>query len=195
MTFTRHRKIIMFAGMAGLLLAVGFLQSWSLALAIVNLCIISAVMSLGVNIQWGYAGLFNAGVMGFAALGGLAAIIISMPPVYETWSAGGGGVLFAMVIAIATVIICVFTYRKLRHQPVAGGLVVAAIGIIGYFTARSFYLPASAAIELVEPAKTGYLGGLGLPVLLAWPIGGALAAGAAWIVGKVALGLRSTTWP
>ena len=44
---------------------------------------ISAIMAFGVNIQWGYAGLFNVGVMGFAALGGLAAVIISMPAVNE----------------------------------------------------------------------------------------------------------------
>ncbi|MBZ0123957.1 MAG: branched-chain amino acid ABC transporter permease, partial [Roseovarius sp.] len=48
-----------------------------------------------------------------------------------------------------------------------------------------------AAVEAVNPAGTGYLGGLGLPVLLAWPVGGVLAAGAAWIIGKSALGLRS----
>ncbi|MEM8802721.1 MAG: branched-chain amino acid ABC transporter permease, partial [Pseudomonadota bacterium] len=51
--------------------------------------------------------------------------------------------------------------------------------------------PAVSAIEAVSPATTGYLGGLGLPVLVAWPVGGVLAAGAAWIVGKTALGLRS----
>ena len=43
----------------------------------------------------------------------------------------------------------------------------------------------------MNPAGTGYLGGFGLPVLLAWPLGGLLAAGAAWIIGKTALGLRS----
>ena len=32
---------------------------------------------------------------------------------------------------------------------------------------------------------------LGLPVVLSWPVGGLLAAGAAWIIGKTALGLRS----
>ncbi len=32
-------------------------------------------MALGVNIQWGYAGLFNVGTMAFAALGGLAAAL------------------------------------------------------------------------------------------------------------------------
>ena len=45
------------------------------------------------------------------------------------------------------------------------------------------------AVEAVNPAATGYLGGLGLPVLLAWPVGGLMAAGAAWIIGKTALGL------
>ena len=62
---------------------------------------------------------------------------------------------------------------------------------MGYFTARAFYLPATGAIELIEPAKTGYLGGAGLPILIAWPVGGLLAAAAAWVVGRVALGLRS----
>jgi branched-chain amino acid transport system permease protein len=51
--------------------------------------------------------------------------------------------------------------------------------------------PAVAAIEDVNPAVSGYLGGLGLPVLLAWPVGALLAAGAAWGIGKTALGLRA----
>jgi branched-chain amino acid transport system permease protein len=87
------RNISMFAGMAALLLFVGFFQSWTLSLTIVNLCLISAIMALGVNIQWGYAGLLNVGVMGFAALGGLAAVLVSAPPVSGAWAAGGTGIL------------------------------------------------------------------------------------------------------
>ena len=64
------RNVSMFAVMALLFLAVGLFQSWTLSLTILNLCLISAIMSLGVNIQWGYGGLLNVGVMGFAALGG-----------------------------------------------------------------------------------------------------------------------------
>jgi len=187
----RTRKIVLFAVMAGLLTIVGVFQSWSLSLAIINLCIISAVMALGVNMQWGYAGLFNAGVMGFAALGGLAAIVVSMPPVYETWDAGGTGLLLTGLVVALTIIASVGAYRKLRAAPPAAAIAVALIVVIGYFVARSFFLPATRAIELIEPAKTGYLGGLGLPVLLAWPIGGLLAAGAAWVVGRVSLGLRA----
>ena len=51
--------------------------------------------------------------------------------------------------------------------------------------------PAISAIEEVDPAAAGYLGGMGLPIILSWAVGGLLAAGAAWIVGKVSLGLRS----
>ena len=196
MTYTRNRKIVLFGLMAFLLVLVGVLQSWSLSFAIINLCIISAIMALGVNMQWGYAGLFNAGVMGFAALGGLATIIIAMPPVEETWRVGGWGVIFAAIVAAATVMISVFTHRKLKsrkhnHSRLHANLAVTAIAVIGFFAARSIFLPAATAIELVEPAKTGYLGGLGLPVIVAWPVGGLLAAGAAFIVGRVALGLRS----
>ena len=56
---------------------------------------------------------------------------------------------------------------------------------------RIFLDPASDAIEAIDPAAAGYLGGLGLPVLISWAVGGLFAAGAAYLVGKVALGLRS----
>ena len=75
--------ILSFAIMATLLIFVGVAQSWGVALSILNLCLISAVMSIGVNIQWGYAGLINFGVMGFTALGGLAAVLVSVDPIEE----------------------------------------------------------------------------------------------------------------
>lgn len=187
-----QRKVLLFGAMALLLVLVGVMQSWSLSLAIFNLCIISAIMSLGVNIQWGYAGLFNAGVMGFAALGGLAAIIIGMPPIPETWAVGGNGILVTGLVAVLTIIACVAAVRALRSMPKAlKGLAIGVILVVGYVIGRAFFLPAVDAIEQVEPAKTGYLGGVGLPILVAWPVGGLLAAGAAWIVGKVSLGLRA----
>ena len=65
------RATISFSIMALMLMIVGFGQSWNVALTIINLCLISAVMSMGLNMQWGYAGLFNAGVMASTAIGGL----------------------------------------------------------------------------------------------------------------------------
>jgi len=55
-----RRAVISFSIMALMITIVGFGQSWNVALAIVNLCLISAVMSMGLNMQWGFAGLFNA---------------------------------------------------------------------------------------------------------------------------------------
>ena len=53
---TNLRNILLFTIMGALLVAVGVIQSANVALAILNLCLISAIMTLGVNIQWGYAG-------------------------------------------------------------------------------------------------------------------------------------------
>lgn len=183
------RSPLYFAIMAGLLILVGVAQSWSVSLAIINLCLISAVMALGVNIQWGYAGLFNVGIMGFAALGGVAAMLVSVPPVPEAWSAGGGLMGLALFAVIVT-IIGIVKLRQLLPRPWRGVMTVILV-VAGYFVARSAFDPAVRLIEAIEPAKTGFLGGLGLPIIFSWAVGGVFAAGAAWVVGKTALGLRS----
>ena len=186
----RTRPILLFAAMAGALALVGFVQSWSLALAILNLCLISAVMSLGVNIQWGYAGLFNVGVMGFAALGGVTGVLMSTQPVTAAWQVGGNGIIASLFVALATILTAIFVIKKIP----AGNLrrlVFIAVIILGYFLTRFFFDPAVENIEAIEPAKTGFLGGVGLPIIFSWIAGGILAAGAAWVVGKIALGLRS----
>ncbi len=187
---TQSRAPLYFAAMAALILAVGFLQSWNSALSILNMGLISAIMALGVNLQWGYAGLFNVGVMGFVALGGLAVVLTSMNPVPAAWSAGGLRMMAALVVGAGSILIAILAYPRLPKGRVRG-LSLAAILLVGLWAFRSLFDPAVAAIEAIDPAVSGYLGGLGLPVILAWPVGGVLAAGAAWLVAKTALGLRS----
>ena len=176
--------------MLGLIAIVGFFQSWNVALMILNMCIISAIMSLGVNIQYGYAGLFNLGIMGFVALGGLATVIISAPPVYDAWAAGGLRVILALIFGGLNILsaIYVWNYTKdSKYRP----LIITILLVVGFFIYRYIFDPAVEAIEKINPAAEGYLGGLGLPVILSWPVGGLLAAIAAWLIGKIALGLRS----
>ncbi len=186
----KNRGLLYFAIMAVLIILVGQLQSWNVALSILSLCLISAIMALGVNIQWGYAGLFNVGVMGFAALGGLAAVLVAMPPVPEAWAAGGPGVLASLAMGAITICGAIFIYSKMPKGRLRGFLMlVVCVG--GFFVTRHYFGISTAAVEAVEPARTGYLGGLGLPVLLAWPVGGLFAGLAAWVVGKISLGLRS----
>ena len=75
-----NRNVVYFAVFFAMLVFVGMFQSWTVAFSIFNLCLISAIMALGVNIQWGYAGLFSVGTTGFVALGGVAAVVTSMHP-------------------------------------------------------------------------------------------------------------------
>ena len=189
MTLTA-RDILLFALVFGLIAFSGFTQSWNVALGIVNMGLISAIMALGVNMQWGYAGLFNVGVMGFVALGGLGAVVVSMPPVGEAWAAGGLRVIGGLILGIASIAAAVVAYKRLVPG-LTRTLVMVAILVAGFFLFRGVFDAGVEAVEAIDPASTGYLGGLGLPILLAWPVGGALAAGAAWLVGKTALGLRS----
>lgn len=184
-----NRNVVLFAGMFALLAAVGFGQSWSVALTIFNLCLISAIMALGVNIQWGYAGLFNVGIMGFAALGGVAGVLVSKPPIQAAWSAGAGGIGLAILALAATIALNIFMRRRLSGR--LRSIASFAIIVGGFFIIRGIFDPAVEAIEAVDPALTGYLGGLGLPIIVSWAVGGVFAAGAAWLVGKIALGLRS----
>jgi len=166
-----------------------FSGSWNTSLAILNMGIISAVMALGLNMQWGYAGLFNSGVVGFLAIGGLAPVLISVAPVEGSWSAGGMRVAVALIVGLGTLFLASYTWRKLRGTWRVPALL--AVLIIGFALYRWLFDPAVMAIEANQAAQYGNLGGLGLPVLLSWPVGALFAAAAAWGVGKVALGLRS----
>ena len=173
-----------------LILITGFTQGWNTALLILNMGLVSAIMSIGVNLQWGFAGLFNVGIMGFVALGGLASVLVSMQPTPGAWSAGGWRILLALLIGVLTIVGAVLIMTRMARGR-ARVLAVIALLVAGFFLYRAVFDPAVAAVEAINPALLGYLGGLGLPVIVAWPVGGLLAAGAAWIIGTTALGLRS----
>lgn len=187
----KQNIILLFISMFILIAFVGFFQSWNLALTIFNLCIISSIMSLGINVQWGNAGIVNFGVMGFAALGGLANIIISMPPTENAWDAGAIFILFGIIIFILSIIFSVLIWLKSGLSKKKKYIINFLLIILGYFLMRFIIDAPIKSIEAIEPAKTGYLGGLDLPVIISWPTGGLLAAFIAYIIGKISLGLRS----
>ena len=169
---------------------VGIFQSWNIALSIFNLCLISAVMTMGANIQWGYAGLINFGIMGYTALGGLAAVLISVDPIQEAWSAGGFDILMSLWLIIVMVLVIRFILKRFEKSKLRT-YSISAIIIFGILLIRFSAEPGIEAIEAVDPAKTGFLGGFGLPIIFSWIIGAFFAGGLAFIVGKVALGLRA----
>ncbi len=91
------------------------------------------ILSLGLNIQWGYTGLFNIGVAGFYALGAYTSALLvgPAPSAWEERTFGGFGLPFivgligaALVCGIVAIIIGIPTLR-LR----ADYLAIATIGI------------------------------------------------------------------
>ncbi|MDA0261808.1 MAG: branched-chain amino acid ABC transporter permease [Proteobacteria bacterium] len=219
---TARRYWIVFGLVAALILFTGLFQGWSIALSLITVGLISAVIALGLNIQWGYAGLFNAGVMGFSAIGAVACVLVSMPWVTSVMTQtldvmlaypGGNAaaiekiqhdlprrvaaerqILGAWLIGGAGAILAWAINRVLRARLSGGQRAVIAIVILGVslvmFTSR--LAPAIVVIESTGFADDSkYLGGLGLPIILAWVVGGLMASAAAWLIAKIALGLRS----
>jgi branched-chain amino acid transport system permease protein len=162
----------------------GFMQSWNVALAIVNMGLISAIMALGVNMQWGYAGLFNVGVMGFVALGGLAAVLVSI----RRWARPGPPAAPALMTLTALAgggVIAADHLRLVAHGR-KGGWGCARwrwwrllVGRASSSTAPVFDPAATRSRRSIRPPPASRRAG---PAGRAagWPVGGLLAAGAAW---------------
>ena len=148
--------ILAYTIMLGLIILVGVLQSWNVALSILNMCLISAVMTMGANIQWGYAGLINFGIMGYTALGGLAAVLISVDPVQEAWRVGGLNIIVCLFLVVVMIFAIRFVLKnfiksKIRTYGIAA-IIITGIVIIRITSGESIE-----AIENVNPATSGFL--------------------------------------
>lgn len=144
----------------------------SYAIFFLILALTFSVAVMGLNLQWGFTGLFNAGVAGFVGVGGYAMAILTGPPRAEVF---GGfalpypvGLLGAMAAAgLAAFVIGLVTLR-LRHEYLA----VATFGI-------------AVSLQLVavnwEPVTGGTLGLIGIPNPTKALLDGALAQNALYL--------------
>ena len=83
-----------------------------------------------------------------------------------------------------------FAYRNIsspqfRNTSIILIIITAILGI------NNFYGPSIDIIESINPAKTGFLGGLGLPIVFSWVIAAFVAGLVAWVIGRLTLRLRS----
>ena len=189
--FSEKKYINAYLVCAFLFLLVGLFQSWNVAFSILNLCLISAIMSIGINIQWGNSGIVNFGVMGFAAIGGLCGVLISMPPTLEVWKDGTAVILIILFSFLISGILVKKFLKKFIYNKYLKILLSIIIILFSLYLIKSIFIPSINFIENTNSAKTGYIGGLNLPIILSWPIAGLFCGVIAFFIGKIALGLRS----
>ena len=189
--FSEKKYINAYLVCAFLFLLVGLFQSWNVAFSILNLCLISAIMSIGINIQWGNSGIVNFGVMGFAAIGGLCGVLISMPPTLEVWKDGTAVILIILFSFLISGILVKKFFKKFIYNKYLKILLSIIIILFSLYLIKSIFIPSINFIENTNSAKTGYIGGLNLPIIFSWPIAGLFCGVIAFLIGKIALGLRS----
>jgi branched-chain amino acid transport system permease protein len=185
-----RRSLFLFAALFGLFVVLGLM----LGAANITLLLVQsfayALIALGLNIQWGYGGLFNFGIMGFMMLGGFAVTFISYPINQQFWGSDGPMMLARALLAFAAGMLLVVGARNAGRIGIRGrwktALTILA-WIVAYIIYRSQIDPAAKYIE----DNAGFVGGLGLHPVLGFAFGGLLAAGVAYIVGKICLGLRT----
>ncbi|MDZ5812640.1 branched-chain amino acid ABC transporter permease [Halorubrum sp. AD140] len=59
-----------------------------------------AMLALALNLQWGYTGLFNIGIVGFMGIGVYVTALVSKPPVAEGGAAQVGGFGFPLIVGV-----------------------------------------------------------------------------------------------
>lgn len=185
-----RRDAILFAGLGVLILAVA---TWLKIPTTIQLLVTAsayALIALGLNVQWGYAGLFNFGVMGFLMVGGAAVTFISYPLNDAFWSSQGPFMLFKALLAAVAGGVLIWGVTRMSKKGGIGklrGFLLVVAWAVAYIAYRSQIDPAARLIE----AEAGFVGGLGLPAIFGWIVGGILAGAVAYVIGKICLGLRT----
>ena len=149
-----------------------------------------SIIALGLSIQWGYAGLFNAGIMGFIALAAFISMLVSFPVNEAFRESGYAGqlfwVFFKLFIGIA-IIWGIAKFPLLQDRVKLRRLLMLIAIAVTYLSFMQNLEPVARGIE----TSAGFIGGLGLPVWMGWLAGGIVAGVLAWFVGHICLGLRS----
>lgn len=149
-----------------------------------------AIIALGLTIQWGYAGLFNVGIMGLVAVGAFGTMFMSHPTNPAFWESSGPALLGRTLLEMAAFGVVVYLLAKLHRI----GIPKFIQRVLILVTCIGGYLWISASLDVVASTiedEAGWLGGMGMPVGLGWAFGAVLAGAIAYGIGRICLGLRS----
>ncbi|MCK2185217.1 branched-chain amino acid ABC transporter permease [Halomonas getboli] len=184
------REVVIFAALLVAVLGVYAMMGAAYSTRMLVEAACYAILALGLTIQWGYAGQFNAGVMGFVALGGFCAMFFSVPVNDAFWDSDLPGQLGTVLAYIVGAVLVVFGASRLDRIGVPKKLrtaITVVLAVVLYMVVISAFRGVADQIE----SQAGFIGGLGLPAWVGWIIGGALAGGVGYFIGHICLGLRS----
>ena len=184
------RALGLYAALVVLIIAVGVAFGTPYTTRMLVEAAAYALIALGLNIQWGYGGLFNFGIMGFLMVGGAAVTFISYPINQKFWNSDGPMLLGRALVAAIIGAVLIVAARNAHRIGIKGGWKTALVVVawaVAYVLFRSQIDPATIYVQ----KQAGFVGGLGLPVVLGWAFGGLVAAGIAYVVGRICLGLRT----
>ncbi|WAM48771.1 branched-chain amino acid ABC transporter permease [Vreelandella venusta] len=184
------RELVLFGALLAAVLAVYAIMGAAYSTRMLVEAACYAILALGLTIQWGYAGQFNAGVMGFVALGGFCAMLFSVPVNDAFWGTELPGELGQVLLYGMAATLIVVGVTKLDRFGVPKRLrtvLAIVIGIVLYLIVISLLREVTSQIQ----SQAGFIGGFGLPAWVGWIVGGALAGGVGYFIGHVCLGLRS----
>ncbi|MBA3448086.1 MAG: branched-chain amino acid ABC transporter permease [Pseudaminobacter sp.] len=184
------RATVLLGGLA-IIVALVFLwqgNAYGLRMLVEASCL--AIVALGLNVQWGYAGLFNAGVMGFIALAAFASVLVSFPVNEVFWQSAAPGMLLETALVLIIGVAAAYLLSRSHLHGVPRKLRTVMTVVVAGMTYLAVQNTLGPAAELIED-EAGFVGGFGLPVWLGWVFGGLVAGVLAWAIGRITLGLRS----
>ncbi|PCF96699.1 branched-chain amino acid ABC transporter permease [Vreelandella nigrificans] len=184
------RELILFGALFVAVLAVYAVMGAAYSTRMLVEAACYAILALGLTIQWGYAGQFNAGVMGFVALGGFCAMLFSVPVNDAFWGTelpGELGRVLLYGIAATLVVVGATKLDRLGVPKKLRTVVAVVLAVVLYLVIISLLREVTSDIQ----SRAGFVGGFGLPAWLGWIAGGALAGAVGYFIGHVCLGLRS----
>ena len=184
------RYIGFFAALVVLIIGVSMMMGAAFTVRLMVEAFAYALIAMGLNIQWGFGGLFNFGILGMLMVGGFAVTFVSYPLNFDFWASEAPLYVGRTMLAAAIGAVLIIFAHRVQRLGIIGkwrGTVIVLAWFIAYVIFRSQMDPTANYIT----STSGWIGGLGLPVLLGWAFGGVLAGLIGYLVGKVSLGLRA----
>ncbi|MDP3533888.1 MAG: branched-chain amino acid ABC transporter permease [Halomonas sp.] len=184
------RELVLFGALLVAVLAVYAIMGAAYSTRMLVEAACYAILALGLTIQWGYAGQFNAGVMGFVALGGFCAMLFSVPVNDAFWGTelpGELGRVLLYGLAATLVVVGATKLHRLGVPKTLRTIIAVLLAVVLYLVVISLLRDVTSQIQ----SQAGFVGGFGLPAWTGWIVGGALAGGVGYFIGHVCLGLRS----